>query len=166
MSKYSSLFFKEKEYYEIPPFRFPIYEDLVAGEAEGVESIARKQAQNTYSLIKIAKSVAKKKKIAVKDALDLLSSADPDNDLVYEYAEEMAEVQRDSITVAEQQIEMVTLFIRYRGELQDLEGKLGWMLTSDWTREDTLSMPNKLLNDIFDFINWERNGWPEEGKES
>ena len=36
----------------------------------------------------------------------------------------------------------------------------------DWTREDTLAMPSKLLSDIFDFINWERNGWPEEGKDS
>ena len=143
MSKYSSLFFKEKEYYEIPPFRFPIYEDLVAGEAEGVESIARKQAQNTYSLIKIAKSVAKKKKIAVKDALDLLSSADPDNDLVYEYAEEMAEVQRDSITVAEQQIEMVTLFIRYRGELQDLEGKINGKEYSIMKESDIMGISGK-----------------------
>ena len=164
MSKYSSLFFKEKEYYTIEPFRFPIYKDLVAGEAEGVEAIARKQAQNTYSLLKIAKAVAKKKKIGVKEALDLLSNADTENDLVYEYAEEMAEIQRDSATVSEQQIEMVTLFLRYRGEVQDLDGKSEWTLLPDWTREDTLSVPSKLMNDIFEFINWERNGWPKEGK--
>lgn len=166
MSKYSSLFFKEKEYYEILPFRFPIYEDLVAGEAEGVEAIARKQAQNTYALLKVAKTVSKKKKISVKEALDLLSNADTDNELVYEYAEEMAEIQKESSTVAEQQIEMVTLFIRYRGEVQDSEAKPNWIPLQDWTREDTLAMPSKLLSDIFDFINWERNGWPEEGKDS
>ena len=161
MSKYSSLFFKEKEYYTIEPFRFPIYKDLVAGEAEGVEAIARKQAQNTYSLLKIAKAVAKKKKIGVKEALDLLSNADTDNDLVYEYAEEMAEIQRDSATVSEQQIEMVTLFIKYRGELKDGDK---WIPVSDWTREDTLNVPTKLMSDVFEFVNWERNGWPEEGK--
>ena len=165
MSKYSSLFFKEKEYYTIEPFRFPIYEDLVAGEAEGVESIARKQAQNTYTLLKIAKALSKKKKISVKEALDLLSNADTDNDVVYDYAEEMAEIQRESATVAEQQIDMVTLFLRFRGEIQDPEGKLGWIMLPDWSREDTLSIPSKLMNDIFDFINWERNGWPEEGKD-
>ena len=71
MSKYSNLFFQEKEYYDIAPFRFPIYEDLVAGEAEGVEAIARNQAQNTYTLLKIAKQVSKKKKISVKEALDI-----------------------------------------------------------------------------------------------
>jgi len=165
MSKYSALFFQEKEYHEIGPFRFPIYEDLVAGEAEGVENLARKQAQNTYTLLKIAKAVSKKKKISVKAALEMLSAdVDGDNEVLYEYAEELADVQRDSATVAEQQIEMATLFIRYRGEIQDPEGKLGWITLPDWTREDTAVVPNKILNEIFEFVNWERNGWPEEGK--
>ena len=144
MSRYSKLFFKEKEYHEILPFRFPIYKDLVAGEAEGVEEIARKQAQNTYSLLKIAKAVSNKRKISVKCALEL------------------AEVQKDSATVAEQQIEMVTLFLRYRGEAQEGDE---WVETRDWTREDTLLVPSKLLNEIFEFINWERNGWPSDGDE-
>lgn len=159
MSRYSKLFFQEKEYHEILPFRFPIYKDLVAGEAEGVEDIARKQAQNTYSLLKIAKSVAKKRKISVKEALDLLSNTDSDNEVLYEHAEELAEIQKESSTATEQQIEMVTLFLRYRGEVREDEG---WSETRDWTREDTLQIPNKMLNDIFLFINWERNGWPEE----
>jgi hypothetical protein len=162
MSRYSKLFFKEKEYHEILPFRFPIYKDLVAGEAEGVEDIARKQAQNTYSLLKIAKAVSKKRKISVKDALELLSNTDSDNEVLYEHAEELAEAQKDSSTVAEQQIEMVTLFLRYRGEVQEGEE---WVETRDWTREDTLLVPSKLLNDIFEFINWERNGWPSEADE-
>lgn len=162
MSRYSKLFFKEKEYHEILPFRFPIYKDLVAGEAEGVEEIARKQAQNTYSLLKIAKAVSKKRKISVKDALELLSNTDSDNEVLYEHAEELAEVQKDSATVAEQQIEMVTLFLRYRGEVQEGDS---WSETRDWTREDTLVVPSKLLNEIFEFINWERNGWPSETSE-
>ena len=161
MSKYSKLFFQEKEYYEILPFRFPIYEDLVAGEAEGVESIARKQAQNTYTLLKIAKAVSKKKKISVKEALEMLSESDSDNEVLYEYAEELADIQKESATVAEQQIEMTTLFLRFRGEVK--EGN-DWKTVPDWTREDTLAIPSKMLNDIFEFINWERNGWPEEGK--
>jgi len=161
MSKYSKLFFQEKEYYDILPFRFPIYEDLVAGEAEGVEAIARKQAQNTYTLLKIAKAVSKKKKISVKAALDMLSESDSDNEVLYEHAEELAEIQKESATVAEQQIEMTTLFLRFRGEIKQGEK---WEPVPDWTREDTLSIPSKVLNDIFEFINWERNGWPEEGK--
>ena len=161
MSKYSNLFFSEKEYYEILPFRFPIYKDLVAGEAEGVENIARNQAQNTYTLLKIAKQLSKKKKISVKDALDILSDADSDNEVIYDYAEELAEVQRKGSTVAEQQIEMVTLFIKFRGEIK--QGK-EWVSVGDWAREDTLAIPTKLMSDVFEFVNWERNGWPEEGK--
>jgi hypothetical protein len=157
MSRYAKLFFKEKEYHEILPFRFPIYKDLVAGEAEGVEDIARKQAQNTYSLLKIAKAVSKKRKIGVKDALELLSNTESDNEVLYEHAEELAEIQKDSSTVAEQQIEMVTLFLRFRGEIKETNE---WVETRDWTREDTLLIPSRLLNDIFTFINWERNGWP------
>jgi len=161
MSKYSNLFFQEKEYHEIAPFRFPIYEDLVAGEAEGVEAIARNQAQNTYTLLKIAKQVSKKKKISVKEALDILSDTENDNEVIYDYAEELAEVQRGGSTVAEQQIEMVTLFLKYRGELQN-DGE--WTSVPDWSREDTLSIPSKILSEVFEFISWERNGWPEEGK--
>jgi hypothetical protein len=161
MSKYSKLFFQEKEYHDIGPFRFPIYEDLVAGEAEGVENIARKQAQNTYTLLKIAKAVSKKKKISVKAALEILSDAESDNEVLYDYAEELADIQKDSATVAEQQIEMTTLFLRFRGEVK---GDEGWKTVPDWSREDTLSIPSKLLNEVFEFINWERNGWPEEGK--
>jgi hypothetical protein len=161
MSKYSKLFFQQKEYHDIGPFRFPIYEDLVAGEAEGVENIARKQAQNTYTLLKIAKAVSKKKKISVKAALEILSDAESDNEVLYDYAEELADIQKDSATVAEQQIEMTTLFLRFRGEVKDEEG---WTTVPDWSREDTLSIPSKLLSQVFEFINWERNGWPEEGK--
>ena len=38
MSKYSKIFFGQKKYYDIQPFRFPIYNDLVAGEIEGIEA--------------------------------------------------------------------------------------------------------------------------------
>ena len=160
MSKYSKLFFQEKEYYEILPFRFPIYEDLVAGEAEGVGSIARKQAQNTHTLLKIAKAVSKKKRSLLGCIGDAVES-DSDNEVLYEYAEELAEIQKESATVAEQQIEMTTLFLRFRGEIKQGDK---WETVADWSREDTLTIPSKLLNDIFEFINWERNGWPEEGK--
>ena len=73
MSKYSKIFFGQKKYYDIKPFRFPVYNDLVAGEIEGIEDTARKQANNTYTMLKIAKSVATKKDIPVQEALDALS---------------------------------------------------------------------------------------------
>lgn len=158
MSKYSKIYFGEKEYHEIAPFRFPIYKDLVAGEAEGIEEMARKQASNTYALIRIARAVSEKKGISVKEALDLLGTADTEDDSIYEFADELAQIQAESTNVAEQKIEMVSLFMRYRGEYKD--GRQ-WKVTDDWTKDDTREMPNKVLDSIFEFISWERNGWPE-----
>jgi hypothetical protein len=31
--------------------------------------------------------------------------------------------------------------------------------------DDTREMPRKLLDEIFEFVDWERNGWPEEDEE-
>tara|TARA_B100000073_G_scaffold154903_1_gene127932 strand:- start:1547 stop:2059 length:513 start_codon:yes stop_codon:yes gene_type:complete len=163
MSKYTKLYFSEKVYHEIQPFRFPIYKDLVAGEAEGVEEVARKQATNTYGLLKIAKSLANKKNIPVKEALDLLGSTDAaeNDEHVYEYIEELSAIQTESTNVAEQKILMVTLFMRYRGEVKE---KNKWVQLPDWTLEDTREMPSRILEQIFEFISWERNGWPEDAK--
>mgnify|MGYP005623565361 FL=1 len=164
MSKYSKLYFNEKVYYTIEPFRFPIYKDLVAGEAEGVEEVARKQATNTYGLLKIAKSLAIKKSISVKEALNLLGSSDAaeSDEHVYEYIEELSAIQTESSNVAEQKIQMVTLFMRYRAEVKE---RSKWVLLPDWSIEDTREMPSRILEDIFEFIGWERNGWPEKEEE-
>tara|TARA_X000000950_G_scaffold79132_1_gene99497 strand:+ start:1227 stop:1739 length:513 start_codon:yes stop_codon:yes gene_type:complete len=161
MSKYSKLYFGDKVYHTIEPFRFPIYKDLVAGEAEGVEEVARKQASNTYGLLKIAKSLAAKKSIPVKEALELLGSSDAaeNDEHVYEYIEELSAIQTESTNVAEQKIQMVTLFMRYRAEAKE-RGK--WGLLPDWSVDDTREMPSRILEAIFEFIGWERNGWPED----
>ena len=164
MSKYAKLYFSEKVYHSIEPFRFPIYKDLVAGEAEGVEEVARKQASNTYGLLKIAKSLANKKGIPVKEALELLGSSDAaeNDEHVYEYIEELSAIQTESTNVAEQKIQMVTLFMRYRAEAKD---RNKWVLLPDWSIEDPREMPSRILEDIFEFIGWERNGWPEDAEE-
>lgn len=165
MSKYSKLYFGDKTYHEIAPFRFPIYEDLVAGEAEGVEEVARKQASNTYGLLKIAKSLSAKKGIPVKEALNILGDTEgvENDEEIYEYIEELSAIQAESSNVSEQKIQMVTLFMRYRGEVKE-KGK--WLLVPDWTEEDTRSMPSKILDSIFEFIGWERNGWPKDSEAS
>jgi hypothetical protein len=163
MSKYSKIFFGQKKYYDIAPFRFPIYNDLVAGEIEGIEDTAKKQANNTYSMLKIAKSLATKQGIPVQEALDALSDMGSNQDLLFDYVDELAEIQSQGQSVSEMKIETVTLFMRYRAELKD-KGK--WIQLSDWELDDTREMPRKLLDDIFEFVDWERNGWPDpEGDE-
>ena len=159
MSKYSKIFFGQKEYYDIAPFRFPIYKDLVAGEIEGIEAVARKQAKNTYALLKIAKDIAERKEIPVQEALDALSDVNENQDILYDYVDQLADIQTQGQTASEQKIETVTLFMRYRGEVKE---RNKWVLLPDWELSDTREMPSRMLDDIYTFVEWERNGWPSE----
>ena len=162
MSKYSKVFFGKKEYYDIEPFRFPIYKDLVAGEIEGIEAVARKQAKNTYALLKIAKDVSKQRDISLQDALDALSDVNENQAVLYDYVDELAEIQTQGQSASEQKIETVTLFMKYRAEYKE---RSKWVTVPDWEMADTREMPSRLLDEIYMFVEWERNGWPEEGEE-
>ncbi len=164
MSKYSSLLFSPENYHEIAPFRFPIYRDLVPGEARGIEDITRNQSRSTFKSIKIAQRIAKQKGITTKEAVELLSSlGEGDNEeAVFEFAEELEELNHDAVGNVETQVSFVTLFMKYRAEAQ-INGKRKWEKLSDWTQEDTESMPTSVMNEIFQLILWERDGWPKEG---
>lgn len=167
MSKYSSLLFAPEKYHEIGPFRFPVYHDLVPGEAKGIEAISRKQSRSTFSSIKLAQRIAKDKGISTKEAVELLSNTNEENqDLLYDYAGELEELQRNTVGAVEQQIAFVTLFMQYRGEVKLPRAK-DWQRMEDWTDADTEAIPTKIMEDIFRLIGWERDGWPEpEGKSS
>ena len=158
MSKYSKIFFGQKEYYDIAPFRFPIYKDLVAGEIEGIEDVARKQAKNTYALLKIAKDIAVKQEIPVQEALDALADVNENQEALYDYVDQLAEIQTHGQSASEQKILTVTLFMKYRAELK--EGKK-WVQLPDWEIGDTREMPSRMLDEIYTFVEWERNGWPD-----
>jgi hypothetical protein len=158
MSKYSKVFFGQKKYHDISPFRFPIYKDLVAGEIEGIEEVGRQQAANTYKLLKIGRDLALKRDIPVQEALDILGNADENQDVLFDYVDELAAIQSSGQSASEQKIQTVTLLMRYRAEYKE-KGK--WAKTSDWEESDTKEMPSKLLDEIYLFVEWERNGWPE-----
>lgn len=166
MSKYAALLFAPEEYHEIGPFRFPIYHDLVPGEAKKMDLVTRQSSQTTFKSIRVAKNIAERKGITTKEAVALLAEigqGDDTEDMVYEYAQDLEELNRDTISEIEVKITFVTLFMQYRGEVQ-LNGKKKWEKLSDWEKEDTESMPAKLLDDIFELIGWERDGWPKPGK--
>ena len=164
MSKYASLLFSPEEYHEIAPFRFPIYHDLVPGEAKGIEALTRAQSKNTFKSLKVAQRIAKAKGIPTKEAVELLSNiGEGDQDMVYEFAEELEELQSEASGNVETQVAFVTLFMQYRAEAQ-INGKKKWEKLDDWTVEDTEAMPNAIMKQIFQFITWERDGWPKEGK--
>lgn len=165
MSKYASLLFAPEEHHEIGPFRFPVFHDLVPGEAKGIEDISRKQSRHTFNSIKLAQRIAKDRGITTKEAVELLGTSSEDNqEIFYEYANELEELQRLSISAIEQKIALVTLFMRFRAEVKLPKSK-DWQKVEDWEEVDTEKIPTKLLNQISEFISWEQEGWPEtEGK--
>ena len=60
----------------------------------------------------------------------------------------------------------MTLFMRYRGEAK-LPRSKEWQKLEDWTEEDTEAIPTRLMEQIFELLTWERDGWPTaEGNES
>ena len=163
MSKYSSILFAPEKFHEIGPFRFPIYNDLTPGESKGIEAISRKQSKQTFKSIKLAQQIAKDKKISTQEAIDLMSNLGDDDsqDLAIRYADQLEQLQSDGISAVEQQIDFVSLVMKFRGEAK-IKGK--WQRLDDWGEDDTQSMPTKLLEQVFEFIIWERDGWPKEGK--
>lgn len=160
MSKYASLLFAPEKYYEVGPFRFPVYEDLVPGEAKRVEEYSKKQSKATFKSLKLAQRIAKDKEITTKEAVALMSEIGQteDSDLIYEYADAIEDLQNQGINATEQKIEFVTLFMRFRGETKLTDGE--WTKLKDWERTDTESMPTKLLDKVFEMMMWERDGWP------
>lgn len=161
MSKYASILFSPEKYHEIGPFRFPVYNDLVPGEAKGIEALSRKQSRSTFASIKLAQRIAKDRDITTKEAIELLSNTNEENqDVLYEYASELEEMQRNSIGAVEQQVAFVTLFMQYRAEVKLPKAK-DWERVSDWSEADTEAMPTKLMEEVFQLITWERDGWPE-----
>jgi hypothetical protein len=159
-NRYASLLFDTQEYHRIGPFRFPVYHDLLPGEVRAIEQVNRQNAKASYQTLKLARTIANKRGIRPSEAVQLLSNLndDKDQDIIFEFADELEENQRNSISVVEQQAATVTVFMQRRAEVAFPDSPEDWKKTSDWSDEDT--MPTKMMSDVFDFISWERDGWP------
>lgn len=164
MSKYASLLFPVEEYHEIGPFRFPILHDLVPGEAKGLEAINKKQAKHTFTSIKLAQRIAKDRDITTKEAIDLLAEGAESEEIFYEYAEEMEQLQALNLSAIDTKIAVATLLMKYRGEIKTPEAE-EWKKVPDWSDVDSEVIPSKVLDEIMQFVEWERTSWPDaEGK--
>lgn len=166
MSKYATLLFAPETYHEVGPFRFPVYHDLVPGEAKKMDEVTRQSSQTTFKSIRVAKNIAARKGITTKEAVNLLAEIGQGGDteeMIYEYAQDLEELNKDTVSDIEVKIIFVTLFMQYRAEVQ-LNGKKKWEKLNDWETEDTEAMPSKLLDQVFELITWERDGWPTPGK--
>lgn len=162
MSKYGSLLFPTPtEFHEIGPFRFPIHKELRPGEIIGFEKIDKQQSKATLAQMKLVRRIAKDKQVSPKEAQDMLSnmSDDEDSTLLFDYIDEFSEVQNAGISLTQTQISYVTILMQYRGQVKMNKAK-DWIQTRDWTQEDTEHMPSEIRKSIYQFILWERDGWP------
>jgi hypothetical protein len=169
---YASVLFPPVRQAEIGPFRFPIYEALLPGENRAFHALNMKQTQGSYKSIKLAQKIAKDLKISTKEALDKLSAGqDPANEeLLYNYVEELSEMQSHQISDAEKEEGYVFIFIQQRGEFT-LPGKPEPISGSKWTLEDMKRTPSTLISAVYKLILCERDGWPtpegeDEGNDS
>lgn len=160
MSKYSILF-EGDGYQEIGPFRFPIFEDLTPGESRRMEELSKQNSKSTYESMKLARRIAKDHKLSIKEALDVLQNigADENQAYLFEYAEEVERLTNSSLSELEQKIKHVTIFMRFRGQVK-LPGSADWSPTTDWEEADTECLTKKRLNQIYELLLKERDGWP------
>jgi hypothetical protein len=148
--------------YPIENYVYQLGDSLCRQIVNDFLAISRAQSKSTFSSIKLAQRIAKDKEISTKEAVELLSSASEDNqELLYDYVDQLEELQSKTIGAVEQQVAFVTLFMQYRAEVK-LPRSKDWQRTEDWTTEDTEKMPTKVMEEVFKFITWEREGWPQD----
>ena len=172
MSKYSGLLFAAEEHHCIGPFRFPILRTLLPGEAQGMRRFERQQAQGSYDSMRLAKKIATDKNIKPKEAIALLQNASQDDDLIFDYIEDMQSLNDKAPDETAQLCAYTTLALQFRGEVK-LTPEADYIKTPDWSESDTQQIPVSMQQEINQFLNWERNGWPillspegDEGKET
>jgi hypothetical protein len=169
---YASVLFPPIREAEVGPFRFPIYEALLPGENTAFHALNMKQTQGSYKSIKLAQKIAKDLKITTKEALEKLSEGqDPANEeLLYNYVEELSEMQNNTISEEAKQEAYVFAFIQQRGEFF-MPGTKEPIPGSKWTEADMKRTPQTLINAIYQLVLCERDGWPtpegeDEGNDS
>jgi len=167
MSKFNvGLLFPVDQYHEIGPFRFPIHNDLIPAEVTKIAAIEKVFTKGTYESMKLAKRIAKDRGITNKEAVALLQNPNEESNegVVYDYIDEIQalnEAQGDNIAKLQA---YALMLLQFRGQVKSPETG-NWESTEDWNLEDTANIPTKLLNSMFDFIMWERDGWPTPGTE-
>lgn len=162
MSKFNKgLLFPVDKFHEIGPFRFPIHNDLIPAEVKKIAAIEKEFSKGTYESMRLAKRIAKDRGITNKEAVELLQNpnAEGNEGVVYDYIDEIQALNNaQDENIAKLQAYALML-LQFRGQVKNPETE-GWDSTEDWEMEDTANIPTKVLNSMFDFIMWERDGWP------
>jgi hypothetical protein len=160
MSKYAGLLFPAEDYCLIGPFRFPILKALVPLEARAIKKVEQEHTRKTLNSMRFAKKIAEDKKITKAEAIKLLRNASENEDIVYEYVDELTQMQEDQADDTDQLVGIATVILKARGEVQ-VPGEPDYKAIPDWSAEDSETVPKNILARIVEFVNWERDGWPK-----
>lgn len=155
-SRYASLLFGTTKYKEIGPFRLAVYGELTPGEAKEIADLARTQSAGSFKSLKLARKLAQDRGISTKAAIALLGNLDDDanEDIVYDYAGDLADAQSNQLTDEEVDIRYATAALKYRGEIQ-IDG--AWTPVRDWSLDDTNAIPSfSLVKEIAAFLRAEK----------
>lgn len=158
-SKYASVLFQSKEVFDIGPFRFPIYKTLTPTEAKALGEYQKAASAKQLASVSFARSHAKKLGVKTKVVLDALRNPESDlfDELVYDNVEEFNKMQEQGDMTKERNI-YITAVMQSRGFVQLTPGG-AYEKTTDWTLEDTAGLLT-IADEIFNFITWEKEGWP------
>lgn len=154
MSKYSFLVAgQDSEYKEIGPrLRLKKYGSWLVAEKIAQEKLAKRQTASTLAAIQLAKKIAADKGISVEDAFELLQRQDDASAamLLIDYMEDAEALMEKSLSPQEIDREMITTFMRIRGEAK---AGTNWESTSDWTASDTEeALTEEMIEKIKSFI--------------
>ncbi len=169
MSRYSDFFLlSSPSYCELgEKMRIRSYGSWLTEEAWLRESQGKKQARFTLELIRLARKIAKEKGIAEEEAFAMFEMPGAERaEFFAGFEAEIDTVMAHSLTNKDQTEELVTMFMKNRGEV--LEGKK-WQSTSEWTVDDTKKLPIPLMQRIEQFMRDEDDVRPaaeEEGDDS
>jgi hypothetical protein len=162
MAAYDTLLFPSDKFHEIGPFRFPIYEDLVPGEAKALTHLTNVLAEESLKLMDLAQRIATDKSLEFEYIMELMQN--PQNaeytKVLGPYMRELHQFKGEQDQTQHLQ-EVALVMLNYRGQVLNPETK-EYESTADWRFEHTDTVPLKLLKAISSFVEWERDGWPEQ----
>jgi len=181
MSKYAfrSLQQQETKYFTVEDsqyrLRMPIKKLVLTGEiialedAEYLKEANINQANLMIDMISISREIGERDGKSVEQVFAELQQLEinPEKSgiILIDHPEvfKKALVSMNTGITSKQKTEVVTIFMRSRGEAC-LNTPAGdeWVRTADWTKSDTESLESKALNELFQFTQWELNGHPED----
>jgi hypothetical protein len=149
MAKYDGLLFAPDQYHEI-----------------AVVKIEKQSAEIQLKTMDLARKIATAEGIKPKEAMNILANAsdEKNEDIIYKYLSELQALNDSAEEDIDKLISYATTLMQFRGQVK-LTPDGAWEPTPDWAPEDTTKIHRKLLEEMRQFIIWERDGWPEDHPE-